>query len=905
MPRNHSEMPSSGRFSRDVNEQGVGDLLSGANVSSEGTGSIDNSDSRFATTITPAEAAGFSSDAHDISSGDAASSRGESDVSHQTTPEGARDDSDSNDRQASSMLRPAAEQATPIMSDSEVGKETQGESSESSTVQPESQPESVSSSEDDKQTSSTPRSIAEQSASIMSGSEIHKEMQGEKLNRETQELINSDGVAWAIASALKDAAKTRSEKIRGEASTYIGAVDAVLARADKRQGLPSDKEEVDSAVRDVLDNSPGLRYVVEASARRGSMSKSERDEFEAKLLRYNSFLAKSKAALSLDESIPSVNVPPKFEGEVNPGSETQASGSSDKQKPQRENDSGDNSESTVVDKDRDTKETEDDKNTIQNNINFINQQLDSLNNSLNSDSISRELKKNLEKHIKMFEESRDALQEQMGNLDRSKESGQTGAEPIKSLDKSDKSVDDEQTPSTPRSAAEQAAEKFASIISPSEIYKEMQQRKKLEEQARQEEQAKREREQEQEDYNAALADYARLRSEEETKGSFASEKLRPLKGLIGRIFGRKNGTESRHSKREREIIEAENRLKKFALKIAKRRAEAVEIVLPNEEDVAQMRADLTVSELHKLLDVDVRQAINNEMMQQQEKRGFIDRKFLVPMGRWLSKGSKWTRRSKNFGVGFTAGVFAPIAMPAGILTGVAAAATSAAVHRGSRLAAIDENLKRHQDSQGNAIAQLSGEEVKRKYDSYRNQSTPDAAIGDGIADLASWMLEAQRGMSHDDAKRSMKEARKNVAMIGLGFGLGKLASLGANMLLDSTDTSVAAKGTRPEVRDPYDLQKEVKSPADSIADRLQGSSDRITDVSNLGNPSEGEYLWNLIANEYGSDLSTSKINEAVSSLRELGHKVYWLNEGTDHAQLFIDDRGDTSYLYNMVKSVLK
>lgn len=43
----------------------------------------------------------------------------------------------------------------------------------------------------------------------------------------------------------------------------------------------------------------------------------------------------------------------------------------------------------------------------------------------------------------------------------------------------------------------------------------------------------------------------------------------------------------------------------------------------------------------------------------------------------------------------------------------------------------------------------------------------------------------QRGMSHDDAKRSMKEARKNVAMIGLGFGLGKLASLGANMLLDS------------------------------------------------------------------------------------------------------------------------
>ena len=834
MPRNHSEMPSSGQFSRDVNERGVEGLLSGADVSSKDTGSTDNSDSRFATTITPAEAAGFSSDAHDTSSGDAANSRGGSDVSHQTTPEGARDDSDSKDRQTSSMLRPAAEQATPIMSGSGVGKETQGE----------------------------------------------------KFNQETQELINSDGVAWAIASALKDAAKTRSEKIRGEASTYIGAVDAVLKRATKRQGLPSDKEEVDSSVRDVLDNSPGLRYVVEASARRGSMSKSELDELEAKLLRYNSFLAKSQAALSLDESIPSVNVPPKFEGEINPGSEAQASGGSDEQKPQRENDSSDNSESTVVDKDRNTKETENDKNTIQNSINFINLQLDFCSNALNSDSISGELKESLKKHIKMFEESRDTLQEQLGDTDKGEESRQAEAEASKSLDKSDRSVDDEQPPSTPKSAAEQAAEKFASIMSGSEIYKEMQQRKKLEEQARQEEQAKREREQEQEDYNAALADYARLRSERETRGSFASEKLRPLKGLIGRIFGRKNGTESRHSKREREIIEAENRLKKSALKIAKRRAEAAEAMLPS-EDVDQMRADLMVGALHKLLDVDVRQAINNEIAQQQEKRGFMDKKFLVPMGRWLSKGGKWTRRAKNFGVGITAGVFAPI----GILTGVAAAATSAAVHRGSRLAAIDENLKRHQDAQGNAIAQLSGEEVMRKYDSYRNQSTPDAAIGDGIADFASWMLEAQRGMSHDDAKRSMKEARKNVAMIGLGFGLGKLASLGANMLLDSTDTSVTLKGTKPGNVEVHDIPKGAEEPTESLVDRLH-------DAANVSKP-DGDTLWDIVANEIGSDKASGAIYKVTDALEQAGHTIEWINKGTDHAQVFIDGRDDVSYLYSM------
>lgn len=808
MPRNHSEMPSSGQFSRDVNERGVEGLLSGADVSSKDTGSTDNSDSRFATTITPAEAAGFSSDAHDTSSGDAANSRGESDVSHQTTPEGARDDSDSNDRQ----------------------------------------------------TSSTPRSIAEQSASIMSGSEVGKEMQGEKFNQETQELINSDGVAWAIASALKDAAKTRSEKIRGEASTYIGAVDAVLKRATKRQGLPSDKEEVDSSVRDVLDNSPGLRYVVEASARRGSMSKSELDELEAKLLRYNSFLAKSQAALSLDESIPSVNVPSKFEGEINPGSEAQASGSSDKQKPQRENDSSDDSESTAIDKNHDTEEAEDDRNKVQSSIDFIKLQIDSFNNALNGSSLDEGLKKDVEDQKKAYEGVMDILQERLRDLGGDEKSEQTEAESSKSLDKSDRGVDDEQTPSTPRSAAEQAAEK--------------------------EEQAKREREQEQEDYNAALADYARLRSEEETRGSFAQEKIRPLKGLIGRIFGRKNGTESRHSKREREIIEAENRLKKSALKIAKRRAEAAEAVLPS-EDVAQMRADLMVGALHKLLDVDVRQAINNEIAQQQEKRGFMDKKFLVPMGRWLSKGGKWTRRAKNFGVGITAGVFAPI----GILTGVAAAATSAAVHRGSRLAAIDENLKRHQDAQGNAIAQLSGEEVMRKYDSYRNQSTPDTAIGDGIADFASWMLEAQRGMSHDDAKRSMKEARKNVAMIGLGFGLGKLASLGANMLLDSTDTSVTLKGTKPGNVEVHDIPKGAEKPTESLVDRLH-------DAANVSKP-DGDTLWDIVANEIGSDKASGAIYKVTDALEQAGHTIEWINKGTDHAQVFIDGRDDVSYLYSM------
>ena len=397
-------------------------------------------------------------------------------------------------------------------------------------------------------------------------------------------------------------------------------------------------------------------------------------------------------------------------------------------------------------------------------------------------------------------------------------------------------------------------------------------------------------EQEQEDYNAALADYARLRSEEETRGSFAQEKIRLLKGLIGRIFGRKNGTESRHSKREREIIEAENRLKKSALKIAKRQAEAAEAVLPS-EDVDQMRADLMVGALHKLLDVDVRQAINNEIAQQQEKRGFMDKKFLVPMGRWLSKGGKWTRRAKNFGVGITAGVFAPIALPAGIVTGVAAAATSAAVHRGSRLAAIDENLKRHQDAQGNAIAQLSGEEVMRKYDSYRNQSTPDAAIGDGIADLASWMLEAQRGMSHDDAKRSMKEARKNVAMIGLGFGLGKLASLGANMLLDSTDTSVTLKGTKPGNVEVHDIPKGAEEPTESLVDRIH-------DAANVSKP-DGDTLWDIVANEIGSDKASGAIYKVTDALEQAGHTIEWINKGTDHAQVFIDGRDDVSYLYSM------
>ena len=186
---------------------------------------------------------------------------------------------------------------------------------------------------------------------------------------------------------------------------------------------------------------------------------------------------------------------------------------------------------------------------------------------------------------------------------------------------------------------------------------------------------------------------------------------------------------------------------------------------------------------------------------------------------------------------------------------------------------------------------MSGEEVMRKYDSYRNQSTPDTAIGDGIADFASWMLEAQRGMSHDDAKRSMKEARKNVAMIGLGFGLGKLASLGANMLLDSTDTSVTLKGTKPGNVEVHDIPKGAEEPTESLVDRLH-------DAANVSKP-DGDTLWAIVANEIGSDKASGAIYKVTDALEQAGHTIEWINKGTDHAQVFIDGRGDVSYLYSM------
>ena len=67
-------------------------------------------------------------------------------------------------------------------------------------------------------------------------------------------------------------------------------------------------------------------------------------------------------------------------------------------------------------------------------------------------------------------------------------------------------------------------------------------------------------------------------------------------------------------------------MKECALALAKSRAENIENTADlSEDEIAQMKSDIAFGELRSLLDVNVRQAINDELTERQEKRHFGDK----------------------------------------------------------------------------------------------------------------------------------------------------------------------------------------------------------------------------------------------------------------------------------------
>ena len=422
-----------------------------------------------------------------------------------------------------------------------------------------------------------------------------------------------------------------------------------------------------------------------------------------------------------------------------------------------------------------------------------------------------------------------------------------------------------------------------------------------------------EHEQQQEAYDAAVAELAKLRADAETKsGNFITYKFKKPISWILRRFGKQNFSIIGRERREQKLREAEDKVKECALALAKSRAENIENTADlSEDEIAQMKSDIAFGELRSLLDVNVRQAINDELTERQEKRHFGD-KLLASVGKWLNGGSKWGRRLRNFGPGFATGALLPvfgvsnIPVLAGVTTGA-----GMLIHRGSRLAAADENLKRHQDDEGKAKAQFDAAEVAKMREEAEKMtaSRPDDGK-EAIGHFADWMMHSSRQKSYEDADRAAKEAETNAGLFALGAGLGKLANFGAHTALEkwSTDASAASA---PETEAPSSGNETANadlSPSgdsgnnktlnDAMDRLMHGSGDSGGEALTNADFSayEDQFPWNWAADNFGTENAASKLHELADMAAQNGYDVEWHGSGADEWVSINGDSNTTSVL---------
>ena len=423
-----------------------------------------------------------------------------------------------------------------------------------------------------------------------------------------------------------------------------------------------------------------------------------------------------------------------------------------------------------------------------------------------------------------------------------------------------------------------------------------------------------EHEQQREAYDAAVAELAKLRADAETKsGNFITYKFKKPINWILRRFGKQNLSIIGRERREQKLREAEDKVKECALALAKSRAENIENTADlSEDEIAQMKSDIAFGELRSLLDVNVRQAINDELTERQEKRHFGD-KLLASVGKWLNGGSKWGRRLRNFGPGFATGALLPVfGVGVPVLAGVTTGA-GMLIHRGSRLAAADENLKHHQDDEGKAKAQFDTAEVTKMREEAEAAHRVDPRK-EAIGHFADWMMHSSRQKSYEDADRAAKEAETNAGLFALGAGLGRLANLGAHTALEKWSTDASAASV-PETEAPSSGNETAPPNNDADLDpsgsggdnkTLNDAMDRLMHGSDgsggeaLTNADfstyEDQFPWNWAADNFGTENAASKLHELADMAAQNGYDVEWHGSGADEWVSINGDSNTTSVL---------
>ncbi len=270
-----------------------------------------------------------------------------------------------------------------------------------------------------------------------------------------------------------------------------------------------------------------------------------------------------------------------------------------------------------------------------------------------------------------------------------------------------------------------------------------------------------------EKYRAALAAYAELKADGETKGR----------------WGR--------TKREKKLKSAEDTLREARLALEKDkvgRRTAAGLYEGNREEIMRHQSNDIFGGI-RALDGETRHAVNTLLDERMENRNLF-KKAAAAVGRFFTKGGKVSQWARGAGTGALAG-FGVAITGAGIpITSIAGIGLGLSVRGAAAMANLDRIRAENKDEDGNAVTLMSDQ----YYTNLVRAMGQDGATNKETVDrIAREIFETSRARGYEQADRARRQANQTMGKFALGFAAGAAGGT----LLHSAINHPAAHGQHP------------------------------------------------------------------------------------------------------------
>ena len=429
-------------------------------------------------------------------------------------------------------------------------------------------------------------------------------------------------------------------------------------------------------------------------------------------------------------------------------------------------------------------------------------------------------------------------------------------------------------------------------------------------------------------YKDSLSEYAKLLADAESKGDghvkffqklpFFGKRFERLKKLDSKIEGFRKKTKifdvETREEREVKLATAGEALKKAVLELVKSRVDAKRKngeYSGTEDEINQQMSDDMFDGTRQLLDINVREAVNN-ILESQLHSGM--NRLITPIGRFVNPEKK--KKTAKVGV-FAAGAFAGVTFGrtlSGVgwpITSLVSLTARGIVKKGARNAAVERNLAKHRDEDSKAVA-MHGDEVFSKLKE-RHLGNTQGNAGEAVANIANIILETQRGSADVDADRADHESRMATLAFSSGWAIGAIATAitEATGLFDGDSPEApgaGGTGAHPEAPGAGGAGTSPEAPGGAGANASHGIGNGgagSPDAINVPEPdfSEYDHPWNWAFDNFG-EYAESKLYELADMAKQNGYDVEWHGSGVNR-WLSVNGDSNPAYVIKVLNKFVK